>query len=373
VTDRENRSGGPEVLDLGVVGEEQAEGPPRPVSRRAVLVALGLVAGAGCGAVAARSFEPSAPRPPSAPPVVTRTRLGERVRDVPAGWQLFGVGDDVVLRVDAGSSSVTSTRLPPLGESQLFVVPYRRSVLVHPLAGAAGWLVADGQPPTALPPVLAGAGAVLPGPDLAHVWTQVWRGSRASMALVDADSRSVPVVVPVPQFATTGPISDGAGGVIFEGVGGLYRIRPTGHQSVTNAIVLAVGQGDLLTLGPGVEGRWRAMLQLRGGPVEELPMAIGPQLPHGVLSPDASRVVLYAVDEQRRMSLAVVDLPAGGQRRVDVDITGVAGDGTVVWSPDSHRLLCLDTNGRVRIVDPSTGSVAQTLALPPLRQLAVRV
>ena len=194
------------------------------------------------------------------------------------------------------------------------------------------------------------------------------------MALVNADNwGSLPVIVPVPQFATTGPMADGAGGLLFEGVGGLYRISPVGRLRVSTAIVLAVGRGDLLTLEPGPRDTWRTILQRRGGATQDVPVPIGPQLPHGVLAPDASSVVLYAVDEQRQMTLTVVSLPEGDPRPVEVDVTGVAGDGTVLWSPDGGRLVCLDTNGRVRVVDPASGVVTDTLDLPPLRQLAARI
>ena len=85
------------------------------------------------------------------------------------------------------------------------------------------------------------------------------------MALVNADGwGSLPVVVPVPHFATTGPMSDGAGGLLFEGVGGLYRISPTGELTVTTEIVLAVGQGDLLVLARGTGDTWRTTLRSAG-------------------------------------------------------------------------------------------------------------
>ena len=35
-------------------------------------------------------------------------------------------------------------------------------------------------------------------------------------------------------------------------------------------------------------------------------------------------------------------------------------------------MICLDTDGRVRVVDPASGAVTDTLDLPPLRQLAAR-
>ncbi len=361
-----------EVLDLGVVGDDTPDGPPprRPVSRRALLLGAGGACLAGVGALAVRTSEP--PPPPPAPGPVTHGRLARPVADVPLEWQLFGLGTDVVVRVDLATSAVTRTLIPPLSGSQVFLVPGRGRVVVRPI-DAPGRLVRDDEAAAALPASLTGIGPVLPGPDLDHVWIQTREHGTTSMALVNADGwGSLPVVVPVPQFATTGPVADGGGGLFFEGVGGLYRISPAGKLTITTAIVLAVGRGDLLTLARNRRGAWRSVLQLSGGTTKELRVPIGPQFPHGVLAPDAASVVLYAVDEQRRMTLTVVDLAGGDQRPVDVDITGVAGDGTVVWSPDGGRLFCLDTGGRVRVVDPTTGTVADTLDLPPLRQLAAR-
>ena len=62
-----------------------------------------------------------------------------------------------------------------------------------------------------------------------------------------------------------------------------------------------------------------------------------------MLSPDAASVVLYVVDDRRRMTLSVVRLATGEVQPLDVDITGVAGDGTVLWSPDGGQVFCLDT------------------------------
>jgi hypothetical protein len=363
-----------DVLDLGVLGDDDPGEPPprRGISRRTLLLTAGGAALAGTGALAVRSWQPPPPPPPPGP--VSRGRLARRVAGLPLDWQLFGIGTEIVVRVDFASSTVTRTRIPPLSTSQIFLVPGRRRLVVRPVDAPTGWLVRDDEVPSALPSSLGGIGPVLRGPDLDHFWIQTRDEGSASMALVNADGwGSLPLIVPVPYFATTGPISDGAGGLLFEGVGGMYRISPTGRLTVSTAIVLAVGQGDLLTLARGTGGTWRTTLQLRGGATQELPVPIGPQLPHGVLAPDASSVVLYAVDERRSMTLTVVDLSGGDQRPLDVDITGVAGDGTVVWSPDGGRVLCLDTDGRVRVVDPATGAVTDTLDLPPLRQLAARI
>ena len=362
-----------EVLDLGVVGDDAGNPSPPPrarISRRAALVTLAGGA-AAAGLLATRSeHRPAPPAPPSA---VTHTRLGGGLRGVATGWQLFGLAEDAVVRLDVGSGAVTRTDLPPLGDGQVFVVPGRDRVYVRSLGAPTGWLVRDDEPASPLAPSLAGVGALLPGPDPDHLWMHTQNADADAMVLVDADGwGSLPLRVPVPEFATTGPMTDGGGGLLFEGVGGLYRISPAGRLAISDAIVLAVGQGDLLTLAKGAGGSWRPTLELRGGASEPLPVPIGPQLPHGILAPDASSVVLYAVDERRQMSLVVVDLPRGEHRPLEVDVGGVAGDGTVVWTPDGGRILCVDTDGRLRVVDPSSGAVTDSPALPPLSRLAVR-
>jgi len=366
----DERTSAGEVLDLGVVGEDGSEPPPRAVSRRAVLLTLGGAALAGGGVVAARSQRPT---PPPPPPLVTHGRLRRPIEGVPLGWQLFGLGSEVVVRVDPATSAVTQTRIPAIGDSQVFLVVGRRRVVVHPVTGAPGLGVPDDEAPTTLPASVTGIGAVLPGPDLDHLWIQSRADSSLSMVLLDADGwGSLPVDVPVPQFATTGPIPDGAGGLIFEGVGGIYRISPTGNLTLSDGIVLAVGRGGVLVLGPGTGKVWRTIVHRRDGTNQEFRVPIGPQLPHGVLAPDAASVVLYVVDDRRRTTLSVVRLATGEVQPLDVDITGVAGDGTVLWSPDGSRLFCLDTDGRVRVLDPATGNLTATLDLPPLRQLALR-
>jgi hypothetical protein len=226
-----------------------------------------------------------------------------------------------------------------------------------------------------MPTSLAGIGVVLPGPDPDHVWIEAAEGQ---MALVTLDGRHTGVVVPVPEFATTGPMVDGAGGLLFEGVGGLYHIAPTGVLQVTDAILLAVGTGALLTLEHDGRGRWRTFLRPHGGDARVVPVAIGPQLPHGVLAPGGRAVVLYVLEEPERISvnLALVDLGPGipDVRRVHrLSVPVGAGEGTVVWSPDGRRLVSVDGSGRLTLIDAATLR-ATPLApdLPAVRQLAVR-
>ena len=140
-----------EVLDLGVLGEDVLDGPPprRPVSRRAVLLTAAGATVAGGAALAVRASEQ--PPPPPRPWAVTRSRLARRVEGMSRAWQLFGIGTEVVVRVDLASSEVTGMRVPPLGESQIFLVPGRRRLLVRPADARTGWLIRDDETPWSCP------------------------------------------------------------------------------------------------------------------------------------------------------------------------------------------------------------------------------
>jgi sugar lactone lactonase YvrE len=75
-----------------------------------------------------------------------------------------------------------------------------------------------------------------------------------------------------------------------------------------------------------------------------------------------------------RIGLALVGLRSGVLRSVDVDLTGVAGDGSLAWSPDGRWVFCVDTSTRVAAVEVSSGAVSLLDPyLPSVRQLAVRM
>jgi hypothetical protein len=175
-------------------------------------------------------------------------------------------------------------------------------------------------------------------------------------------------------------MTDGAGGLLFEGVGGIYRVSPAGKLEISNAIILAVGAGTLLTLELSSRGRWQTVLRPQDGKGRVVPVPIGPQLPHGVLSPDAGTVALFVVNEPRglthtsRIGLALVGLRSGVLRTVDVDLTGVAGDGSLVWSPDGRWVFCVDRTNALSAVEVSSGAVSMLdPRLPAVSQLAIRM
>jgi sugar lactone lactonase YvrE len=75
-----------------------------------------------------------------------------------------------------------------------------------------------------------------------------------------------------------------------------------------------------------------------------------------------------------RIGLALVGLRSGLLRSLDVDLTGVAGEGSLVWSPDGRWVFCVDTTNRLVAVDVSSGAVSLLdPRLPSVSQLAIRM
>ena len=388
---RDDESPAAELLDLGVVGEPTSaadESSSRPGMSRRGLLLTGGVLGAGGLAVAlaprSSSPPPSADKaPPPSPASTSRAQPVMLTRPLPGtrpGGELCALGTDLLLRIHPATGLVVRSPAPRVGDGQVSLVPLRRGVLLRRVGPGPGYLVPDGGRTVVLSPELAGDGPVLPGPDQDHVWTVRQQRGGAEMALVDVGTRRTRVVVPVPQFSTTGPMTDGAGGLLFEGVGGLYRVSPTGKLRISNAIMLAVGSGTLLTLERSPRGRWQTVLRPRDGNGRVVPVPIGPQLPHGVLSPDADTVALFVVPEPtgpmhtQHIGLALVGLRSGDLRAVDVDLTGVAGDGSLAWSPDGRWLFCVDTTTRLAAVEVSSGAISLLdPSLPPVSQLAIRI
>jgi hypothetical protein len=379
-----------ELLDLGVVGEVTSAADEssarRGMSRRSLLLTGGALAAGGLAvALSPRSSSPPPPvgkPPPPAPASASTAQPVMMTRPLPgtkAGWELCALGADLLLRIHPATGLVVRSPVPRVGDGQVSLVPLRHGVLLRPVGPGPGFLVPDGGRTVVVSPELAGDGSVLPGPDQDHVWTVRQQGG-AEMVLVDVRTGRSRVVVPVPRFSTTGPMTDGAGGLLFEGVGGIYRVSPTGKLRISNAIILAVGAGTLLTLELSARGRWQTVLRPQDGNGRVVPVPIGPQLPRGVLSPDAGTVALFVVHEPRgpthtsRIDLALLGLRSGVLRSVDVDLTGVAGDGSIVWSPDGRWVFCVGTTNGLAAVEVSSGTVSLLdPSLPSVNQLAIRM
>jgi hypothetical protein len=78
---------------------------------------------------------------------VAVSSLGHPLLDVPAGWDLFGQGHGMVIRIELRRGRLTRTAVPEVGSASpvSFVVGTDRAI-VQPRALVAGYVVHDGEP-----------------------------------------------------------------------------------------------------------------------------------------------------------------------------------------------------------------------------------
>jgi hypothetical protein len=390
-----------EVLDLGVLDEpasgtadparEPSASPRPPTSRRALLVVGGLVAVAGGLAVtvsrrsgtppttpptptpsaAVRPSPSGAARPtPSPSPPMAVTELGHPLLAVTAGWDLFALGDEVLVRIHLASGRITRTALPPLGDGGVSLVPARSRLLIHPPDFRQGYVVPDDRPVTEMPPSMNGAGPMLPGPDPDHVWVQSVAGQ---MSLVTLSGKLTGLNVTVPLYLGPG-MPDGAGYLLFEGVGGVYKGGRAGISRITTGVLVAVGPTGLLTVDCDDRAQCNTTLRGRDGRTSVVPATLQPQGPSpGAISPDGTAVVVYAYGQAGDVSATMVDLDNGATHTIDLPLDPRGAEGTVVWSPDGRWLFVVDSMSQLKVIDARTRAVSDVVpGLPPVGQLVVR-
>jgi hypothetical protein len=380
-------------------GWESRRGPPRPaVVVVALLVALAVVAavlrhGDDTKAAAARpGAAASGPTPgpgatshddlgPAAVPAEVRAR--PRVVRVPAhllgvrsGWELFGLGQGVVARLEPAAGRLTLTRIPQLAsDGPVSFLASGSAAIVRPLDEVSGYVVPDGESVRGLLGLLRSGGLALPGPDPQHVWLDGGDDRRTSMVLAGQDGTAGEVRLVIPATALGPVFADGEGYVLFSGIGGVYDVRPSGMERVTAGTPVAVGGGRILAVECDDQYRCSTVvLGLTDGSRRVIAVGFPPTYSLGAIAPDGS---IAAVPDDRPdggLGLQLFDLRTGHSTRVALDLGqgGLAG-GAVAWSPDSRLLFALDVTGTVHVVDPHRGSVRGLgVALPPLSQLAIR-
>lgn len=392
---------GAEVLDLGALGDRASEeigddstsaGPPGGrVSRRSVVAAGGLVVAAGVLAVAtsrptatpppqalpASSASPARPPAPvTSPASVTSqdrpvvTSLAHPLPGAKAGWSLFALGVDLLLRVELATGRVTRTALPALGGSPVSLIPARDLVIVQTPIARQRYVVPDGGAAT---PSDVGSDPMFPGPDPDHFWAAVAGNRGGSFQLVTLTGAATGITFAAPAFFANG-IPDGAGSVVFEGVGGVYRVDGArGLLRVSGGMLTALGPTGLVALECDERARCASVVRNRHGGARELPVTLQRQsnIP-GWLSPDLTTVALQQL-EADDFAITLVDLPSGRQRRLPLRAMPLDSTATAAWSPDSRWLFVIDETAQLDVVDARTGTVRDLdRRLPPVTQLAFR-
>ena len=180
----------------------------------------------------------------------------------------------------------------------------------------------------------------------------------------------------VPPFQGQPPRADGGGGLLFIGVGGVYRAGPGPARLVTSGQLVGLGAPGWLTLDCDAAARCGAALHTRDGAVRPAPvhLDVDSQVAPSPVSPDGRTLAYLTTFQSNFLRLALLDLVGGGRRDVDVALlaTGEAMT-TVVWSPDSRWLAVLGENGRLHQVEVATLRVSPVAAtLPALDRLVAR-
>jgi hypothetical protein len=341
-----------------------------------LLLAVGLVQAGGTGG-AERRPDPAArtaPRPlppsPTPPgPAVAVVTLGHSLLGVTAGWELFAWGPQEVFRVELARGRITRTAMPALlSTAPVSLVVAADRVLVRSLDDVPGYVVPDGRPARPMPAGFADGGEVFAGPRPGTVWVD----SGTAVVLRAVADGHVLASVPRPE-PTAEVASDGAGGLVFRTTGGVYAGTPAGPRRITTGALLAAGPTRWLVLECDDAHRCRSYAVDRAtGARRGVPAALPADGPLGVVAPDGRTAALVRVRPDGTPVGYLLDLASGTSRSLGVDVDQ-PGPATLVWSPDSSRLLTIATDGMVTAVDPATGEAVEVgVTLQTPATLAVR-
>jgi hypothetical protein len=380
-----------------------------PIRRRprrwitGLLLAAAVVAAVSIGVAVHRHNRPDAaapPRPhrgvsssvptpvPASPsgrhPVVPRStvrRTGFPLLGVRTGWELFGRGAGVVVRIQLARGRITTTPIPPLASSgPVSFVVSGPDALVRPFDAVPGYVVPDGKPGRTAPGALGAAGPVLPGPRPGQFWAPQ---GRTRVVLVDGRGRQLSPRISIRIPPDGYPQPDGTGYVLVQTLHGSYDARPDGRTLITRGQLLAAGATGWLTADCRATRCRYSVVDATGSRrvlhVHSQPGALRVSSP-GAISPDGSRAALLTTAGR----VALVDLTTGtvttAGPRVDVE-ADTQPEGQIAWSPDSRWLVALRAGGLFAIrtppeVGPSHHPAPSVLTLgvrlPDLLQIAIQ-
>jgi hypothetical protein len=387
-----------EVLDAGPTGgARDRERPIRRWRRWLPRVLAGMLAAAVMATVVVRAnSEPSATRAAhpligmhassgesggssrpssavsSAPPVVV-TQVGHALLGVTGGWELFGRGDEAVVRIQLALGRVTRTIVPAVqsGGPVSFIAGADRAI-IRPLDHVPGYVVPDGQPARDMSARLSDSGPAFPGPDLKHIWVESGGNGQTTMVLASLDGRARQQSVPVPQGMF--PVADGAGYLLLVGAHGVDDARAGRLHRISTGSLLAVGPTGWLAVECDLQHECATVAIHRADDSRHvIGSAVDVGESPGVISPNGVRAAVFNTGPTGTVTLSLITLSSGRQQPVDVDLNPRQLDGTIVWSPDSRWLFAATANGRLAAINVDTARVSDLgTPLPPLSQLTIR-
>ncbi len=300
--------------------------------------------------------------------------VGRHVLGVQARWELFGWGSSGLVRLQLAAGRLTTTGIPALDSSgPVFLAVGPHSAVVRPLDDVLGYGVADGHSARPLTGSLRGGGRMLPGPAPALVWRET-DDPLPSAVLTRLDGTETGVRASTPPQPTGPLVSDGAGYLLYLGIGGVYDVRPAGIDRVTGGWLVASGGGRILAVECADETRcFTVLLGLTDGSRRVVGPGLSPTETIGQVSPDGRWAGIVVQSPGGRSRLEIVDLRSGRVAPVALASGPAVGTGGLVWSPDSRLLFALDLRGGLHVVDPPRASVRSLgLRLPALSELAIR-
>lgn len=333
--------------------------------------------------VSAPGTRPTASSPPASAPPITATQLGAPLLGVSAGWELFGRGDGVVVRIQLARGRITRTTVPALqssGPVSFLVGP--NLAIVRPIDYVPGYVVPDGKPAQQISASLSQgqSGPVFPGPDPNHIWVPNLGGVTA-MTLSNLDSADYAgTTISIPTGSSPlEAIPDGTGYLLFPSIGGVYDARPDRLRRITTGALLAVGPTGWLTVECDARAHCVTVLINRATNARRLvgPAVTGSGSQHGVISPDGTKAAL--VVQSPSPAIEIIDLATGAAHApsLRIDLSTFAEE-SLVWSPDSRWLFTTRTqNGHLYAVNAHTDQITDLTditghALPNLSQIAIR-
>jgi hypothetical protein len=331
---------------------------------------------------------------------------------VDATWQLVGYGPDGVDRYTPATGRRVDTPVPALGSGgPLSFAATSGAALVRPFDHTQGFAIPDGKIAEPLGGLMASGSVVLPGPDLNQVWTVMppgtvqgsWAaGARtpgageaasgtntvspdtigeavpARLVLVDAQGNPAGAVIPLPETGGMNPDyavhPDGAGSVLFDGVGGTYRLHPDATRLVTHGRVLATGPQSMVVYECDDAARCQTVVIDRAtGKRRPLTTSLAEDTTGiGVTSPDGTRAALL---NRSTGKVTLADLVTESSTRSfivgPIDVPTVEDSNLLAFSPDGRYLLATDGT-RLEVFDVAAGSPAVALPVPPLSAIAIR-
>lgn len=309
------------------------------------------------------------------------TRIERELLGIRDGWELYGRGDEEVVRVQFAAGQVTRTPVPDLNSTgRVSFLVAADTALVRPLDFAPGHAIPDGRPAQPLVGALNSGGLVLPGPTPETVWHLSDRPEMSTALRLVEVSPAEPSGGQVQRVARLnrsyidGVAPDGTGSFVYRMSGRLYLHGRMNDRRLPGRTLLAAGPRAWLVADcPTDRERCSPTVVDRAtGARRTLPLPVDNRWMSGAMSPDAGYVALRQATDGGAV-ICLLDLRSGRIQRLPVVLDDARRLDDLAWSPDGRFLFLPEDGGGFLAFKPGHGEpIHLDLGLPALRQLAVK-